>query len=981
MTTGPNDAYQKLRERFPEMRPISAPPGLFRINGVGVSVYGRRDHDQDTGTYIKTLCFCVLFVPLIPLAAYRVADAQNGGWYFLGKERLSQFARSWNIGLLCVALLLGLNLAWSAHTSSPEYIAKQELARAGKELSTGHALEAARIYMRVGQGEYRFNEAREGLKRSIDQCLASNNPATVASALSVVAGLPKSFSTPDPLVPDLLNRGLELVAKFRSHDLEGALTILKSVEPLDAKHGQTKALRVGLLRDILAAKPDNVGCAVELALACETDEHLNEAISVLTPLRDKLGSTEGARILGQYLLEQGKSEESYGLLYPYVQARLQKLQTIESAYTNAVAQSSQRALEHLRKGGADQGFYQKYDQASKAEQAAMVDAFIDDWMKNDAQLTRLSQNLREANTIVHVALDLGIVQLGRAQNLPDPATRKKELEAAEKTFLAIRGFAGNTDEYRLFLGQVYYWLGKSQEGRKLFDELLASRKRAVPLLLSLSQTLRLVGEYPQARELSEEAYGKAVDEKQKFAAASLRAVCRKDLDDQIAWLEKCNPQEPSTQVELNTALGRRALKNGERGKAAEYYRKAIAGYESLSRDSATLNNEGLAYLSLYEVTGDLNDHTRALKLLEDAIALAPGNSILLENTAVCLMGRAYLDLVKDVLHLSALKEDPDSSMIAHLYKDEAGRAQVYQRLHDNEHMKKALGYFDKALVLAPKNIGLYRAVLGLQAAFRDTAELQKLQQRLQATEPDFTDYLKASKDFYVGGKDREQLDKLQAALGRLEQAAQSSEVQKSPLTLERVQCQILFSRLALATYGGSTDPDTQLAFARKIHQQNTTVVSDSALTAALFFKAHMTFKSRFPDYASLAEKTRLAISPQELITLALERGGQLASEIRANPEVREAVELIKTSEKRFSRTPQVSEWALIREFDPTEAASLGHQVMDYSTGRLIDDLNYQLNPLQAGAVLEKYWALELSGDKAKADGVLKTAAAKGLPLP
>src|ERR1043165_7769699 len=91
----------------------------------------------------------------------------------------------------------------------------------------------------------------------------------------------------------------------------------------------------------------------------------------------------------------------------------------------------------------------------------MVDAYLDKWMKSDAVIARASKNLVEANQIVHVALDLGIVQLGRAQNLQDPSARKAELEAAEKTSLAIRGFAGEPDESRIFLGQVYYWLGKS----------------------------------------------------------------------------------------------------------------------------------------------------------------------------------------------------------------------------------------------------------------------------------------------------------------------------------------------------------------------------------------------------------------------------------------------------------------------------------------------------------------------------------------
>src|SRR5207244_2159341 len=104
-----------------------------------------------------------------------------------------------------------------------------------------------------------------------------------------------------------------------------------------------------------------------------------------------------------------------------------------------------------------------YEQASKPEKEAMVDDYLAKTVQADAGLKRAVVQLTAANKIVHVTLDLGIVQLNRAQSLSDPAARKTELEAAERTFLAIHGLAGDTDEYRLFLGQVYYWLGKSAQ--------------------------------------------------------------------------------------------------------------------------------------------------------------------------------------------------------------------------------------------------------------------------------------------------------------------------------------------------------------------------------------------------------------------------------------------------------------------------------------------------------------------------------------
>jgi tetratricopeptide (TPR) repeat protein len=972
---------EALRQKFPGMRPMSGTPPLFRLNGIGVSVYGKRDVDEETGTYIKTLCLCVLFVPLIPLAAYRVADASNGGWFFLGKERLSNFARSWNLAALGIALLLGMNLAWTAHTSSPEYIARQDLRKADAELQAGHGLKAAALYQRVANGTASADQGRTGLKAALDQCLTNDQPATVAGALSLVAHLPKRLNQPEPVLPDAFERGLSLVAQFRSHDPEGALAILKASEGLATTNTVTKPLRIELLKEILAAKPNNVDCAVELALVYETDEHLDDAVKVLRPVREQLGSTEGARILGQQLLQEGNNEASYALLYPYVQSRLEKLRAIESTYTNAIAQSSKSALDHLRKGKADRSFYDNYERASKADQGAMVDAFIEKWMKDDDQIARASKNLVEANQIVHVTLDLGIVQLGRAQNLGDPAARKTELEAAEKTFLAIRGFAGKSDEYRMFLGQVYYWLGKSTEGRQLFDELLTSRQRGFRILLALAQTLRLVGEYQQARDLCEEAYGKAPEDKQKFEAASLRAHCQKDLDDEIAWLEKCDPQTPVTQIELNSSRGQKALQKGDRAKATGYFRKAIAGYDEMPKSTATLNNQGLACLNLYTVSGDLRDHTRGLELLESAVAMDPGNSILLENTAQCLVGRAYLDVVHDALLLGVLKEDPDDSMLGHLYSDDASRAQIYQRLQDNEHMKKALNYFDKALLLAPKQIGLYRTVMHLQSGFRNTPELQKLQQRLQTAAPDFTQYQKEWVQYFNGSKDKEQLETLQAGLAKLEPLLNNPEVQQSPATLERVKSSLVGTHEALAMYGGRTDADADLALARDLQAHSSSTVAQFTLISALFFKADAELKAQDATYAALAEKTRHALGAQQLITLCLERGGPTADRIRANPHVREAVNQLKAGVENFPSSPRVGEWAVLRVFAPDAANTLATRIKASALTRLVDELDAQLNPMKASAVLDQHWNLELAGDQAGAEAVLQAAAQRGIPLP
>src|SRR5437764_240678 len=106
-----------LSSRFPQLRPLSSAPSLSTVTGIGCMVYGRRDLDDETGTYVKTHWFTFLFIPVLALGAYRVADAPPG-WYFHGRVSLSPGAKAWNVGVLCLLLgLIGL-VWWNVRTNA-----------------------------------------------------------------------------------------------------------------------------------------------------------------------------------------------------------------------------------------------------------------------------------------------------------------------------------------------------------------------------------------------------------------------------------------------------------------------------------------------------------------------------------------------------------------------------------------------------------------------------------------------------------------------------------------------------------------------------------------------------------------------------------------------------------------------------------------------------------------------------------------------
>ncbi len=126
-------------------QPLKAAPALFTFNGFGVSLYGGRDQRSD-GSRVSTTCLCALFVPLFPLAAYRVVPQGGGRYLFLSRERLSRFARAWQRLVVAATLLVVAGFAVTSYRNSPSRRFSQAIAAAVRIERQGRADEAIARY-------------------------------------------------------------------------------------------------------------------------------------------------------------------------------------------------------------------------------------------------------------------------------------------------------------------------------------------------------------------------------------------------------------------------------------------------------------------------------------------------------------------------------------------------------------------------------------------------------------------------------------------------------------------------------------------------------------------------------------------------------------------------------------------------------------------------------------------------------------------
>jgi hypothetical protein len=85
------------------LEPMKGTPGLGTINGIGMRMYGTHKPDGH-GHYITVHYFTMVFIPVLPLGAYVVEDAEGGGWFFLAKAPLPLFARVWQMAFAALVV-------------------------------------------------------------------------------------------------------------------------------------------------------------------------------------------------------------------------------------------------------------------------------------------------------------------------------------------------------------------------------------------------------------------------------------------------------------------------------------------------------------------------------------------------------------------------------------------------------------------------------------------------------------------------------------------------------------------------------------------------------------------------------------------------------------------------------------------------------------------------------------------------------------
>ena len=95
---------QKKLQIFSNLKPMSGTPSLFTFNGFGFTLYGHSDFDEETQSFVAIYYFTALFIPIFPIARYRVINEKGNLYRFLGKLPLRTVDRC-HLGIAAIAIV------------------------------------------------------------------------------------------------------------------------------------------------------------------------------------------------------------------------------------------------------------------------------------------------------------------------------------------------------------------------------------------------------------------------------------------------------------------------------------------------------------------------------------------------------------------------------------------------------------------------------------------------------------------------------------------------------------------------------------------------------------------------------------------------------------------------------------------------------------------------------------------------------------
>ena len=558
--------------------------------------------------------------------------------------------------------------------------------------------------------------------------------------------------------PALLDDARPDVERWLAHTGKGELeqTIARQLAAGEAARAAAEADDVtgAQLEAALARQPWNQRAALALARLDAAAGKLDAAAARLARFGSPGSMIVDGRILfARIAMEQGDLATADRLFAELLAPRLPRFLAASAALDAGIADLQARLKGQLDRGELPLDVLRAYEAAAEQDKGAVIEQWTAERMQQDPEVAGLRARYEAYAYVVPTAIHLGTVKLRRAQRMTG-AARDAMLDAAERTFLAVRTQAEGEPAFRLGLGEIYARLGKTGDSERELGAVLAMHD--AKLSLAVAEIYRGIGKLERAEQVASAVYDSAPPADRQGAAHLMALLTEDEPATSESWLRKCDQHDPTIQIALLELEARELLHQGKLAACAAKFAEVANRYLATASagDLAGYNNAAVADGERFECSGDLSALAAAESALEQADKLGGDQPIVVGNLARMLDGNAVTRALARRADLRGLRlRSDEAGDLAKLLLDGPERDATLAAITADPAWRRSYELAQHYEVLAPSSTDPYSLELSHAATMRDAAGAAAVIDRLQRAKAIDTSRADAELARWLGGSD------------------------------------------------------------------------------------------------------------------------------------------------------------------------------------------------------------------------------------
>lgn len=187
--------------------------------------------------------------------------------------------------------------------------------------------------------------------------------------------------------------------------------------------------------------------------------------------------------------------------------------------------------------------------------------------------------------------------------------------------------------------------------------------------------------------------------------------------------------------------------------------------------------------------------------------------------------------------------------------------------------------------------------------------------------------------------------------------------------------------LSLDVFNVAADADKAVALAEEANRLAPSAATSSTLIAALIFRASKDLRRSDPAFDEYSKKYDRSVGTTNLIALTASEPGPFQKKVTSHADILKVVGMLRAERERYPNGRACYEWALLKNIDADEAGKCAESIRKTGWLEVEQSISAQLMPASANEAMEAFWLMQIKGNAAAAQDLVRKVASLGIPMP